>query len=492
MCDTPLVDTVPSFYREVYQQTCQRGSGKVDKDVFVKVLMKSSLPKQTLSAIYECLGVRKDDDISREKLYKALALAALAQQGKTYNLEALDAIDSADYPTPSLGDLSDLKLLNLRLQREKTPTLLNYTYRELEDLNSVNVEIVPEKKGLFLKHVEYTVYNERTKSTVCRRYSDFCALHEVLLQRFPYRAIPRLPPKKLAGRFLEARCRALRRYLSLICRHPVVHDSEIVVYFLTAGVSDFQNKMKDKFRNLPDEFVTSPLAGKAKDLVPIDTQVSFNESKELLRNVLGSVSKLREIIENIITRSGVDARDWQQFGSELSNLANESHASSAWACGNSHTWNQLKGVFKSLTGYFNEVADIGINQIQGAEDGSFEIFNQFMDILTSYKDLCDRHEKGVIKDHQSALQKMSSMKKRQISAQAKGHEAGNTVDQLESRIIEQESEISNMEFRNYYSLHCVHMETQLVHANMELFALSFQELISQQIKNHKEVLTMLI
>lgn len=32
------------------------------------------------------------------------------------------------------------------------------------------------------------------------------------------------------------------------------------------------------------------------------------------------------------------------------------------------------------------------------------------------------------------------------------------------------------------------METQLIHANMELFALSFQELISQQVKNHKEVL----
>ena len=54
--------------------------------------------------------------------------------------------------------------------------------------------------------------------------------------------------------------------------------------------------------------------------------------------------------------------------------------------------------------------------------------------------------------------------------------------------LQQESEISNMEFRNYFSLHCAHMETQLIHANMELFAVSLQELINQQIKNHKEVL----
>jgi len=34
---------------------------------------------------------------------------------------------------------------------------------------------------------------------VLRRYSDFVALQDVLLLRYPYRAIPRLPPKKVIG-----------------------------------------------------------------------------------------------------------------------------------------------------------------------------------------------------------------------------------------------------------------------------------------------------
>lgn len=42
----------------------------------------------------------------------------------------------------------------------------------------------------------------------------------------------------------------------------------------------------------------------------MDTQVSFNESKELLRNVLGSVMKLREMTENIIMRSGGNTENW--------------------------------------------------------------------------------------------------------------------------------------------------------------------------------------
>ena len=32
-----------------------------------------------------------------------------------------------------------------------------------------------------------------------RRYSDFVALQDILLLRYPYRAIPRLPPKKVIG-----------------------------------------------------------------------------------------------------------------------------------------------------------------------------------------------------------------------------------------------------------------------------------------------------
>jgi len=32
---------------------------------------------------------------------------------------------------------------------------------------------------------------------VKRRYNDFLAFHELLLQIYPYRVIPRLPPKKV-------------------------------------------------------------------------------------------------------------------------------------------------------------------------------------------------------------------------------------------------------------------------------------------------------
>ena len=91
----------------------------------------------------------------------------------------------------------------------------------------------------------------------------------------------------------------------------------------------------------------------------------------------------------------------------------------------------------------------------------------------------------MLKDHQNSLQKMQQIKKRQIAAQAKGQE--DQVDQLESKIVEQETDISNMENRNYFSLHCLQLETQLVHANLKMLAIVLQKMVASQVIGHKEV-----
>lgn len=39
--------------------------------------------------------------------------------------------------------------------------------------------------------------SQRYKLSVYRRYSDFDVFHEVLLQRFAYRMVPAMPPKRM-------------------------------------------------------------------------------------------------------------------------------------------------------------------------------------------------------------------------------------------------------------------------------------------------------
>ena len=90
-----------------------------------------------------------------------------------------------------------------------------------------------------------------------RRYKDFEAFSEALLTKYPYRLIPRMPPKKLTRKcvslcllhllryvcvciaassaFIEQRRRDLKRFLVLVVRHPVLAKDEVIQYFLTAG-----------------------------------------------------------------------------------------------------------------------------------------------------------------------------------------------------------------------------------------------------------------
>ena len=95
----------------------------------------------------------------------------------------------------------------------------------LKSADIVEVQLLPQKKGYIVKHVEYCVTSKRFKSQVikeinytciellenytytailikfqvARRFSDFVTLSEQLALRYPYRLIPRLPPQKLTA-----------------------------------------------------------------------------------------------------------------------------------------------------------------------------------------------------------------------------------------------------------------------------------------------------
>lgn len=65
---------------------------------------------------------------------------------------------------------------------------------------TVSVTLLPEKEGMFLfQHRNYEVKCVRRASSVVRRYSDFVWLLDCLHKRYPFRQLPLLPPKRVAG-----------------------------------------------------------------------------------------------------------------------------------------------------------------------------------------------------------------------------------------------------------------------------------------------------
>ena len=73
------------------------------------------------------------------------------------------------------------------------------TNRSAEEI--VSVTLLPEKEGMFMfQHHNYEVKSARRGSSVVRRYSDFVWLLDCLHKRYPFRQLPLLPPKRVAGK----------------------------------------------------------------------------------------------------------------------------------------------------------------------------------------------------------------------------------------------------------------------------------------------------
>ncbi|EPY89346.1 hypothetical protein CB1_000114011 [Camelus ferus] len=518
---------------------------------------------------------------------------------------------SLDPPVPQVGEQRAPDAGRMQMP-PGNPLLLSLTLQELLARDVVQVELIPEKKGLFLKHVEYEVSSQRFQSSVYRRYNDFVVFHEMLLQKFPYRMVPALPPKRMLGadrEFIEARRRALKRFINLVARHPPFSEDVVLKLFLSFTGPDVQNKLKESAQYVGDEFVNCKLAARAKDFLPADIQAQFAISRELIRNVYNSFYKLRDRAERMVSRAIDSAADLLVFGKELRQVAplgSDTTPLPSWAALSSSTWGSLKQALRGLSVEFALLADKAAQQVSGSvlcgtcsenvlgplahgrgsfrggrrslesrlqrlcrlrgrqaagcvggghqvltlilshlpglrlrphvwravvwverpcracgcvsgqasdpvcsvlaspprvfqgkqeENDVVEKLNLFLDLLQSYKDLCERHEKGVLHKHQRALHKYSLMKRQVMSAAAHNREP-ESVEQLESRIVEvpgrlfalqQESVIQTMELRNYFSLYCLHQETQLVHVYLPLTSHILGAFVNSQIQGHKEM-----
>ncbi|KAA8585310.1 hypothetical protein FQN60_004004, partial [Etheostoma spectabile] len=477
----PLLGSVPAYYREVYEAIRCKTDERVQVEVFQRLLQRTDLSKTVVGQIAEHVDYT-DGFLSKLSLYKALALIALAQQGKQPSPKLLENCIQ-ELPKPQLGELKDLNALRMQPAQEDVLTM-SQTLDRLLVRDTVQVELIPEKKGLFLKHVEYQLTSQArdpinliasymTKSThlpslihrykisVYRRYSDFDVFHEVLLQRFAYRVVPALPPKRMLKGGM------------LLCLNSDIYT-----------ITDVQTKLRDAYKKMGDEFMTNRIATQAKEHLPADIQAQFSTSRELIRNIHNSFQKLRDRAEKMAERSKENAADLLMFGRELSTLGSDASSLPSLASSQS-TWGTLRQSLKSLSVEFAVLSDKAAQQGRREEDDVVEKLNIFLDLLQSYRDLCERHEKGVLHEHQRALHKYGMMKRQMMSATVQTKEQA-SVEQLESRIVQQENAIQTMELRNYFSLFCLHQETQLIFIYLPITSHILGAFVNSQVQGHRE------
>ncbi|XP_059903756.1 sorting nexin-8-like isoform X3 [Gadus macrocephalus] len=380
---------------------------------------------------------------------------------------------------------------------EQGPLMDSPTSPSLLNRHSVKVDLMPEKKGLpFLKHVQYEITTKRYRLPVHRSYNDFDVFRTLLIQRFPYRMVSQLPPKRMLKGvlssqseedFIECRRRGLERFIALIMQHPFMSKDAMVDIFLCASAEDVKKKLRESFKNLGDEFLTNWSACQAKDYLPSDVEDQVASCREFIGNIESSFQHLRDKMERMTQRSNEHATDLQLFSHELGMLGHclgpkQEHVQRVWS-----TQRQcLRRMSKEFTTLVTKAEQ---KQESLKEMDVLDILNMFVDLLHAYKELWDRHEHSMFIEHQKALLQNSTSNLRHGATTASSLAFSDIlgVQQLESNLTKQENAIVTMELRNDFSLLCLYQETQLFLGHLPLVTQILAGFIRTQGQVHAEM-----
>ncbi|XP_029731585.1 sorting nexin-8 isoform X3 [Aedes albopictus] len=285
---------------------------------------------------------------------------------------------------------------------------------------NIVVKLVPEKKGVFLKYSEYEVKSKSHDTVVRRRYKDFVTLYTYLMERYPYRMIPLLPPKQLLLDSLhEERRHGLQTWLTVVSMHPVLGCSPILVTFLSDKTADYQYRMQVMYEKQPDEF-----SRLREDVdLPWEDQEKLLASRDRLRKILYSLQRLRKIFDEQAFRAEQQARDMAEVDMILQGL-------------------EVRDVFGERT--FDDVsqsAQAAARQSERYVQLQRNVVNErihvLMDLLAAHNDLCQRVEKGIFSDHEKALSKTLGISRSRLRNSMRGGNA--TSDNNGSTVVASQS-----------------------------------------------------
>jgi sorting nexin-8 len=187
----------------------------------------------------------------------------------------------------------------------------------------------------------------------------------------------------------------------------------------------------------------------------------------------------------------VDAEGY--YGLSVRSVGSEKSDSNAWTQGEDNLWSHVKAGLRSLGTYFGQLSEKSKDKAVQESEGLVENISMLLALVNAYQDLVDRREKGVMREHQAAIARMQTLKKHQgkLNARKDSRQAEwtDTADQLGEQIVSEEDHVHNVEMRNYFSLYCLHMEAQVISANMNQFAIIMQEMVDTQLRTSQQLHT---
>uniref|UniRef100_A0A673VXA0 Sorting nexin n=1 Tax=Salmo trutta TaxID=8032 RepID=A0A673VXA0_SALTR len=193
--------------------------------------------------------------------------------------------------------------------------------------------VADPKKGTKMyglkSYIEYHVIPNTTNRPVNHRYKHFDWLYERLLDKFGSAIpIPSLPDKQVTGRFeeefIKMRMERLQGWMTRMCRHPVVSNSDVFQLFLT--YKDEKDWKTGKRKAEKDEdvgvMIFSSIEAEAPDLDPIEVEQKCDQFSRFTKAMDDGVKDLLTVGQEHWKRcTGPLPKEYQRIGKAFQNLS---------------------------------------------------------------------------------------------------------------------------------------------------------------------------
>lgn len=470
---------LPDIYEVLYSQN-QR-SGRVSLTSLSNILSKGRISANHIERIMQIVAPNGASYVTQPEFNTALALLACAQNKLEINLEILFKNHSR-LPEPNLlaqqEPVKPTKNAYPGMKKETTKRkddrpLLD-TRHWFENIEEIAVTVAPEREGFIFKHVNYIVTNEKRSSIVLRRYSDFWWLWEVLLKRYPFRALPNLPPKKLGGRdaaFLEKRRRGLSRFINAVIRHPVLREDEVVSKFLTEP-SELAAWRKQNRPILEEEFKRKQQVSiqQLEALIPENLDEQLQKTKKRVTAAINHYINLCLIMERMIRRMNGQAADFSRYSIALNSLAEAELRYHAGECVNCQY--VVRG-YETVAKHMQSQSNILESQVGNATDGVLENLKRFRDLIVSFRDLEERRRK-LSSNQKEAITKRISSNRAKLHQNKGIPGLESEVERLEEIIRTDEKELSMQQDRLVFIRYCMWSEMIYMHKQQAFISTLYQ------------------
>ncbi|KAI1742092.1 hypothetical protein F4680DRAFT_412853 [Xylaria scruposa] len=331
---------------------------------------------------------------------------------------------------------------------------------------NITVTLMPEKEGMFMfQHHNYEVTSVRRGSKVIRRYSDFVWLLDCLHKRYPFRALPLLPPKRVAvngnhlsndGAFIEKRRRGLARFLNAAVRHPVLGQEQLVIMFLTVP-TELAVWRKQAAISVVDEFVGRPLPPGLEDSLPPTLQELFDRTRQGVKRSAELYIATCNIMDRLVKRSEGVGADHARLAVSLASLTETS--SDTYAT-DTNDVPLLNDGLVAMSKHLRTTQTLMEDESKAWDSGVLEDLKRQRDALVSIRDMFDRRER-LDKDNIPSLERRiqnNETKLAGLRAKPEGMLKPGEIEKVVDAIIKDKESIVDQHNRSVFVKECLRDE----------------------------------